>query len=409
MSAGGEGNGVAAVGNFVAPAAPPLESKQTKVVKGIIKTLFAIGGPAHDDDAPGGARVVRDHAGVLEDLELAVKSGREMLVELEGVKKSSFLLPMTVGEILEWAAKPVNWLMDPLILVGGVTLLFAPPKAKKSLFAVALSVALENGAWTAGCFTVNARAHVGYIAYEDGPGRVARRAMQAASQFGGASMPDFYPSDRTPHLPLPGSELALIAFIKERGYKVLVLDVAACCMEVEDENNAADVQRFCASVRRVAVATDCAIILVHHSNKGSKGKSIMQDRARGSSTLMGLADVALELEADPAGGLVLCSLPKDAAPGRWQITYDGDSSTPWKVTMELPDVSTADRLMGALRKLAPAGTPGASIKDLVAELGIGEDTVREAAKAMANAKQIDQVERSGRGGGFLYRLRGVAP
>jgi hypothetical protein len=281
----------------------------------------------------------------------------------------------------------------------------------KSMLGVALAQGLANGNWPCGGFSIGKAEKVAYVSWEDGEDRIARRYMRGDTQLGGKNIPDFFPSERSPLCKLPRHEKEMIEWIRGKGYSVVFIDTTGYLFEVEDENSAAEMQRFAASCRRVVNAANCGLVLVHHSNKGARDKKLIQDRARGSSTLMGLADVVVELSRVQDGDLSLEVVPKDAPPCLFTVSYSPALDEPWAVAQTegekakggvSPAVErTRVRIVEAVIRLTASGKE--VDQDLLAnETGLSTRTLREHLPVLAAAGRIRVSPGGGRGNATLY-------
>ena len=82
---------------------------------------------------------------------------------------------------------------------------------------------------------------------------------------------------------------ALHVLIMQEGAGLVIIDALADVMIGSDENSVRDVQPVFLNLRRVAEATQAAIILIHHSNK--------QNGYRGSTAIKGAVDLMLMIES----------------------------------------------------------------------------------------------------------------
>jgi KaiC/GvpD/RAD55 family RecA-like ATPase/DNA-binding MarR family transcriptional regulator len=89
--------------------------------------------------------------------------------------------------------------------------------------------------------------------------------------------------------------------------KLIILDTVAHCMLPGDENSARDMGLFLRAAKEIQKTYDCAVLLVHHTNKEGAIE-------RGSGSLRGAADSMIRLVADDDIISVECSKSKDAEP-----------------------------------------------------------------------------------------------
>ncbi|MEK7466209.1 MAG: AAA family ATPase [Planctomycetota bacterium] len=358
---------------------------------------------AHIEKSRRVEALARDRARGIEDVENAAKL---TVGESNAVRRWPPGPPVPVSEILDLAVLPLEWVVEPILAKGQVTMLYAGPKGAKSSLAAALALAVENGVWPGGSFTIPAAGHVGLVNFEDGKKRIARRLMKYAGQIPGRKLPAIWGSENAPTFTLPDDEAALIAWVKAEGFLLLIVDVIVYTTDVEDENSSAQMQPWCASMRRVADETGIAILLLHHKRKGEKGGSSVADMARGSSVLGGLADTLLLLDRTGEKTLALESNSKDAPPTRWKVTYDLDVIAVWQVEPETTPAGLRGRILAALKAMTsenPAGTWTA--KDVAEKVGCSENNSRDELKALAGTGTILAEKRAGRGGGTVYKAK----
>ena len=90
--------------------------------------------------------------------------------------------------------------------------------------------------------------------------------------------------------------------------RLIVIDTLARCMNGADENSAKDMGSFISGVDTIKKAFNCAILLLHHTNKAN-GRN-----ERGSSSLRGAADTMLSLDGENGKLSLACAKQKDFEP-----------------------------------------------------------------------------------------------
>jgi len=96
------------------------------------------------------------------------------------------------------------------------------------------------------------------------------------------------------------------------GTSLVVFDTYARCLFGGDENAAKDTGiaiQHCAKIQR---GLDCAVTLVHHTNKAERGE-------RGSSAMRGAADAMIEMSDTDGIIRVMCSKAKDGQPWETEL------------------------------------------------------------------------------------------
>lgn len=200
---------------------------------------------------------------------------------------------------------PIQWLIDRRIVAGGLTLLYGPSGTGKSFRALdyALRVAEAYPGRT-----------VVYIAPEGGQGY--RKRADAWSIHTGRPVPDniVWLLD-APRLDDPAQHAMLIALLIPYRPILAIIDTLARCAVGLDENSARDMGILihgCDELRKGLAAalpgeTPCGVKLVHHTGKSGTGY-------RGSSALIGAADMAIELQPDGDVVREECVKAKDDKP-----------------------------------------------------------------------------------------------
>ena len=313
------------------------------------------GQPPQDDLA---ADDLRAHAarwlpGIL-SLEVTEEEARALLARLPA---GSILAPkpgenwrlVPVRELLT-EPEPLRWLVRGYIQPDTLNLLFGDPVAGKSLLAIDWAASLATGQpWNG---HAPSPAPVVYLAGEGFFGIKRRlfawalarecleelRAAPLVVSSAGAALTD-------------GSHVSVVAaaideIAAAHGQPgLIVIDTLARNFGAADENSAADVGLFIRAADFLRTRYQAAVLVVHHSGHGDKGRS------RGSSAIRGAVDAEFCLSADANGVRTLTATKtKDAPPPPtlgmnlkvidlpWQ-TEDGETET--SVVLQ-PDPGAAD-------------------------------------------------------------------
>jgi hypothetical protein len=188
---------------------------------------------------------------------------------------------------------PLRWLLTDLFLVGAAGILGGAPKTGKSFFALELAVAVASATPAAGRFAVAAPGPVLLCAAEDPPAVVVQRlAALAAART--QALPTL-PVDVIVELGvrLPDGLPRLAATVAQVTPRLLILD-PLIRLHRADENSAADMAVILDGLRTLARASECAILLVHHTRKAPAG-GVAGHGLRGSSDLHAFGDTNLYL------------------------------------------------------------------------------------------------------------------
>ena len=251
-----------------------------------------------------------------------------------------------VGELLE-APPPMRWLVRGWLPPEALALLFGDPAAGKSLVALDWAASVATGrAWN-GC-----RVDRGPVVYLAGEGHHGiRRRLLAWGIHNGAAQElaaaPLFVSDNGAKLAEPEALDDVLAPIDEVAEEhgapaLIVIDTLHRNVGSGDENSAADMSRFVDSCAALRLRYGAAVLVVHHSGHGDKG------RARGSSALRGAVDVELMVEASAGGPRVLsCPAKMKDAPKPGALAFNVTPVVlPWTDDEGEPETSVI---------LAPAG------------------------------------------------------
>lgn len=185
---------------------------------------------------------------------------------------------------------PIDWIIEPLLSAGTLSLVVGEPGSKKTYSMLSLAVCVGLGLDWLDLKT--AQNPVLIIDEESGARRMARRL--------GDVMRGYQADDTTPvyYVTLAGFDFrqpddlnTLDGLMRQTGARLVVIDALADVIPGADENAVKDVQPVFMGLRRVAETFQAAIILIHHTNR--KGTY------RGSSALKGAVDVLLKAESEP--------------------------------------------------------------------------------------------------------------
>jgi hypothetical protein len=225
---------------------------------------------------------------------------------------------------------PLRWLLADLFLVGAAGILGGAPKTGKSFFALELAVAVASATAAAGRFAVPTPGPVLLCAAEDPPAVVVQRlaALATARDLALPTLPVEVIVEAGVRLPDGLARLAAtVALVAPR---LLILD-PLIRLHRADENSAADMAVVLDGLRGLARASDCAILLVHHTRKAPAG-GVAGHGLRGSSDLHAFGDTNLYLRrVGPDAALELRIEHRAAAcppPLRLQLRVEDTSAGP---------------------------------------------------------------------------------
>lgn len=290
---------------------------------------------------------------------------------------------------------PLRWLLADLFLVGGAGMLGGAPKTGKSFFALELAVAVASATAAAGRFAVATPGPVLLCAAEDPPAVVLQRlaALAAARAQALAALPLAVIVE--PGVRLPDGLPRLAATVAQLAPRLLILD-PLIRLHRADENSAAEMAVVLDGLRSLARATDCAILLVHHTRKAPAG-GVAGHGLRGSSDLHAFGDSNLYLRRLGPDAAFELRIEHRAAPCppplRLHLRVDGAPHPRARFVCEAdpPRDPIDDRALEVLRHTA-APVPTAALR---AALGVRKQTLLLALQRLATAGLLRRVGRAG--------------
>ncbi len=239
------------------------------------------------------------------------------------------------------------WLVDHLLMAGGIAALIGVPAAYKSFIAIDLALSIAAGRPLYG--RAVRRGPVVYVAAE-GAQSFARRLRGWERAHGIAVPATFHLLADTVHL-LDDDDVAeltaALAALPERPAEV-VFDTLARAMAGSDENSARDMGIMIDAVERLR-AGGASVLLLHHVNKSGT--------IRGSTALAGALDTLIEAKPSKEHVRLVCHKQKDAeefAPLTLarRVVDLGDGGT----TLAFDAVSAAPARAGISEAMATAHT-----------------------------------------------------
>ncbi len=215
--------------------------------------------------------------------------------------------------------KARHWVIGRRLLKGHLSLLVAPPGSSKSTFALHLALSIVTGRKDILGMNVVKKEKVWSYNCEDGHDEMDRRIHAAGIHYDISEedllhdgKPAFFVNSgdekplRIAAWSEDGKELIpmdmhpIIQSMQKRGIGVLIVDPFAETHPGQENSNE-DVGAVARMFRIIAKKTGCAVLLIHHTNKppnsSSEGRAGNMNTARGASSLMGVARIAMTLES----------------------------------------------------------------------------------------------------------------
>ena len=193
-----------------------------------------------------------------------------------------------------------TWLIEPLVPAGGTCLIYGPPKAGKSVAALMMSQAIQNGADWLG-YPVRQRGPVVYVQLDNPRSLWATRLIKTIQRFPEVGLPlcadketlDTYPSFDI--LNQTHADLLTVALREITPSPVAVIIDTLIKSHSAKENDPTEMTRVMA--RLTSAVRPAALIIVAHSRKNPTHEytpSVVDDN-RGSNSVVGEMDAIISM------------------------------------------------------------------------------------------------------------------
>lgn len=206
---------------------------------------------------------------------------------------------------------PIDWIIEKLFSAGSLSVLVGAPGTKKTYSLLSAAVCVALGKPWLDFPTKQGKALI--IDEESGERRLARRLGEVLrGENGGADTPIEYVSLARFNIRDKADQVLFQALIEEVGASLVIVDALADIMPGADENAVKDVQPVFMALRDIAIATNTAMVLIHHSNK--------MGGYRGSSAINGAVDFMLMTESKQGSPIIEFSSEKPRDTGLVKFT-----------------------------------------------------------------------------------------
>jgi hypothetical protein len=206
-----------------------------------------------------------------------------------------------------------EWLIEGILPATSLCYMWGPPKSGKSFAALSMALSIAHGAaW----FNRPTKRGMVYYVVGEGVAGLKLRLRAAREHYGLPKCDTFRIQPVTTKLIDPRKVDSLIADIRADAAKVglpvalVIIDTLARATPGVSENDAKDMGVVIDHCERIKKALGCTVLPVHHAGKdAARGM-------RGSNSLDGSADCAIQVSRDEASGIVMlrCQYQKDGEP-----------------------------------------------------------------------------------------------
>lgn len=284
-------------------------------------------------------------------------------------------------------SRPTRYLFPGLIPEGSAVLLYGSPKVGKTTLAAHLAAAIAAGSTFLGRSARQRR--VLYCDFE----RASRLTVHRLGEPFAGTEP---PRRRMGMIGRPLRPEDLRALISSHGFGLVVPDTLGRLLQVENENDSAQMLRALAPWVDIAHDTAASLLLLHHDRKGGGENG---QAARGSSSIVGAVDVAAHLKRDGASEsariLVTVGNPDGLEP-TIHLERDGTCYR----TRPTSAQARRDRVLSMLRERGPL-----DLSSLCEALGEGRTPLQESLSALEGSEEVERLGAGRRGDPLRWVVR----
>lgn len=216
----------------------------------------------------------------------------------------------TLGELVALEVPEDPWILDGLLIQGGLNLLAGEFGAGKTFMSLDLAI----GAASEGGLVWGRKVKPSSVLYFGADNSRSNLVRRSRALSAGRGITPKYENLIFDLSPLKLSEPAGIATVRhavlEHKADLVIFDALIRYLGDYDENSSSDIGRMMADFRAIANMTGCTFVLVHHLRKlsGQVTKAKISDRIRGSGDFLGAVDSALVLSIKGEGPNIIRTL-----------------------------------------------------------------------------------------------------
>jgi len=346
-----------------------------------------------EPDAPEGGPVFPEDLERFDPDEVARAHGEEPPADGSGA-----LPALRADAFLELELPPPAWIAEDIVPERAIGIIGGAPKVFKSTILEDLAISIAWGGRFLGRFDCGRARRVLLYQTESARAAFQRRLRARSRRYGGAPAELFVVTNEPVVFEDRVSFGRLEVTIAQLRPEAVFLDNLAS-LTTADENSAQEIGAVVRQLRALRDRYDCAVGLVHHTNKGGSarpGDTVRSGlKLRGSSALYAAVEWALWVERpDDAAARVEVRVEQKESEARRPFVVELDAAGELRVAADEISVTvTDDDLLEAVVARARRATP----QQLSADLGMPERTVRERMTYLVQHRRAFIEEGSGRG------------
>jgi len=227
-------------------------------------------------------------SGVTVNEETQTPLGIDEVLEAENEAKDT-LIPITLEALMDEKYPDTEWLIEPLVPAGGITVISGDPASFKTWFVLELGLALAEGSILFDKFITN-QGSVLIVDEENGKRLLQKRFAKLRKEY---QVPIYLLSYKDIRV-TESTVGRLINFSKANGVRLVIFD-SLIRIHNADENSAREMAGVFKTLRQFSKA-GIAVLFTHHNRKRGFLKSSPSQSMRGSSDILASVDCHLSVQ-----------------------------------------------------------------------------------------------------------------
>src|SRR5262245_49045653 len=169
----------------------------------------------------------------------------------------------------------------------------------------------------------------------------------------------------------PDDRTKMQQFISDKNIVLVIVDTLASYLLLEDETNNSQATGRLKPYVDMAHTTETTIVLVHHERKNGGPDGDSTSAIRGGSAILGLADIAFQLQHESGGGtarrLMIVGRYSEI-PSSLKLNFEKDHY----VSLGTPEEATQAARLATVLAVLPQSGAGLTVEEVSEKTGLGK-------------------------------------
>ncbi|WP_442753894.1 AAA family ATPase [Methylocystis sp. JAN1] len=299
---------------------------------------------------------------------------------------------VSARELLGMEFEPVKYVV-PGYVAEGATILAGRPKLGKSWMALEMAIAVATGGACLGGIQCE-QGDVLYLALEDNQRRLQSR-LDRILPAGSPGPAGLHFATEWPRANEGGLKYLREWLERHPAARLVVVDILTMFRDVRNGKDTPYESDYAAvkGLQTLAMEKGVAVLIVHHTRKGSGEGGDAFEKVSGTLGLSGAADTTLVLDRD-GNGATLYGRGRDIEEIETAVTFDRDLCR-WSVIGQASEVRKTDERKEILDVLKDADEP-MTPSEIAGALGVSSNNIKQLLFKMAKAGEVVKSRTRGR-------------